>query len=260
MITEPEMAEEPESPPPADLVSDEDRRPLFGGSVRRQPWVWAAGGAVAASLAWAAALHVTHYGRTAAPDLHGYHLNGSPCTAISLEPLTDSVSAGSILPDQPFLRKGPALDHVYCALTSSLQTGGGWANTYVVEVTVDLHKKTDPRAEFTDTYNPPVSSPTMGEVNGTYVLPDPGAVTRIQAGIGDLAYVSSGTTHQSLSVLYGGAVVSLSVDAIKTWEGGGKEPTTADGNPPAATTTVDITALRPVVLRTVRHLMSELSS
>jgi hypothetical protein len=258
VITEPEMADEPDSVRPADLVSDEDRRPLFGGLAKRQPWVWAVGGIILASAVWAAVLHGTHYGRTAAPDLHGYRLGDSPCTAANMEPLTDSVSGGGILPNQPSIRKGPALDELYCTLTSSLPTGGGWANAYVVEVTVELHKKTDPRAEFTDTYNPPVSSPTLGEVNGTYILPDPGAVTRVYPGLGDLAYVTTGKTHQALSVLYGGAVVSVSVDATKVWDGGGALPTGTDGFPKGSTV-VDITPLRPVLLQTVRHLMSQLS-
>src|SRR5882757_9637222 len=87
MITEPEMADGSGQGRPGDVRSDADESPRTGGGRRRRPWIWALGGIVVASAVWAAALRGTDYGHTAAPDLHGYHLDDSPCTSYNLQPL-----------------------------------------------------------------------------------------------------------------------------------------------------------------------------
>jgi len=258
VITEPEMVGEPEPERPADLLSDDaDRRPLSWGAARRLPWVWALGGIVAASAVWAGLLQATGYDHTAAPDLHGFHLTGSPCTSANMEPLTDVVSAGGFSVGSPSVRKGPALDHISCGLTSSIPYGDGWARSYALSVTFDLHKKTDPRAEFQDTYHAPVSSPTPEIINDFVVLPGYDSVTRAYPGFGDLAYFTTSVNYQALSVLYGGVVLSLSLDARNVWQGAGETPTLADGSPKRPFL-IDTTSLRPLIPRTMRHLMSVL--
>jgi hypothetical protein len=258
VITEPELVGEPEPDRPADLVSDEDRRPLSWGTATRRPWVWALGGIAVASALWAGLLQATGYGHAAAPDLHGFHVTGSPCTTANLEPLTDAVSAGGFSAGGPSVRKGPALDHISCGFTSSVPAGDGWAASYALSVTVDLHKKTDPRGEFQDTYDPPVLSPTPEIINDFIVLPGYDLVTRVYPGLGDLAYFSTTMNYQTLSVLYGGVVLSLSLDAHNVWQGGGATPTNADGSPKRPFL-VDTTSLRPLIPQTMRHLMSVLS-
>jgi hypothetical protein len=199
------------------------------------------------------------YGHTAVPDLHGFHLDGNtPCTVANLEPLTDKVTSGGFLTGNPSVRMGPALDDTACAATSSLPLEGDWATSYVLTVTVELHKETDPRAEFQSTYNPVISLPTIETINGYIAVPDSDAVTKVSPGIGDLAYASSGDGHEALSVLYGGVVLSLTVDARPVWAGTGDPPTSADGTveSPAPTDTAPLRQLMP---QTMRHLMSVLS-
>lgn len=144
-------------------------------------------------------------------------------------------------------------------MTSTSSHGDGWFTWYVITVTVDLHKKTDPRVEFEDTYDAPDASPTLQEISGYFIRPSADAVTKPYPGLGDLAYATSGKTHQSLAVLHGGAVVYLTVDSGFSWERTDDPPAHADGSPqrpPLA----DTTRLKPDLPRTVRHLMSVLSS
>jgi hypothetical protein len=251
------MVEGPEPGRRADTLSDTDRLPSAVGPGKRR-WTWGLGGIVAASAVWAAVLHGTGYGRTTAPDLHGIRLDDTPCTSANLEPLSDTVPAEGFGAGTPEIRQGPALDHVACTMTSWHSTGDGWSTSYAFALTVDLHKKTDPRAEFEDTYDPRVSSPRPEEIDGTLMLPTIGAVTSTCPGLGDKAYATSGTTYQSLSVLYGGVVLSLSVEATNVWRGPGKEPDDADTSS-AHPALVDVSALRPVLPPTMRHLMSALS-
>jgi hypothetical protein len=153
---------------------------------------------------------------------------------------------------------GPALDDTSCSATSALPIEGDWVTSYVLTVTVQLHKKTDPRAEFQSTYNPVISLPTVETVNGYLAVPDSDAVTKVYPGLGDLAYLSSGQSHQALSVLYGGVVLSLTVDARPFWAGTGEPPTGADGTIQSPGPT-DTTSLRQFLPQTMRHLMSALS-
>jgi hypothetical protein len=264
LIGEPEMVGEPLPERAAEVLSagepgEPRERPAWSRGLARRPWVWAVGGVVAASAVWAGTLQAVDYGHTAAPDLHGFHLDGnSPCTTANLEPLTDKLSSGGFLTCSPSVRMGPALDDTSCAATSSLPIEGDWVTSYVLTVTVELHKKTDPRAEFQGTYNPVISLATIETVNGYIAVPDQDAVTTVYPDLGDLAYLTSGKSHQALSVLYGGVVLSLTVDARPFWAGAGNPPTTADGSiqdPGPA----DTTALRQFLPGTMRHLMSVLS-
>ncbi|MFC4034335.1 hypothetical protein ACFO3J_23070 [Streptomyces polygonati] len=252
------MTQGPESAPPADLLSDEDRHSPGLARPKPRPWVWGLGGAVLASAVWGAALQGVGYGRTALPDLHGFHIRGTLCTPSIMEPLTDNVTSGRIAAEEPEIREGPALDHIACSFASSLPTGDGWATAYAVSVTVDLHKKTDPRAEFEATYDPRASAAASKEIGDTVFYPDANSVTRPYPGLGDLAYADDGRTHESLSVLFGGAVISVTVDAINTWTAPGRMPTDADGSPERPYL-VDSSSIRPFLAPTVRHLMGVLS-
>lgn len=275
MITEPEMWEEPgptvpgdllsgaDRPPPSpspspEFLSGADRSPSAPGAEKRRRWCWALGGIVAASAVWAGVLNGTGYGRTPPPDVHGYHLGGTPCTSVDLGPLTDALAGGSFGSEPATLRKGPALDHAYCTMTSTSSTGDGWSTWYVITVTVDLHKKTDPRAEFEDTYDRPDATPAMQEISGYFLMPSADATTRPYPGLGDLAYATSGATHQSLAVLHGGAVIHLTVDSGVAWVKADQPPAHPDGSPQRPLL-VNTARLAPVLPETVRHLMSVLS-
>lgn len=259
MITEPEM-EEPGAVGPADVLSDDDQRPSSGGGLaKRRPWIWAGGGVVAASLVWVAALQGTGYGQTKAPDLHGYHLGGSLCTTSNLQPIVDALTVSGYTADNHApTHKGPTMDHSTCAMTGSTSTGDGWSSTYTIAVTVDLHKKTDPSAEFEDLAGLDNPGPTPAVMGDFIYLPDTGAVVQPFPGLGDKAYFTIGNSYQALHVLHGGAIITLSVVAANEWLGTG-QPTDANGSPrrPAL---VDVKPLHPVLPQAMRRLMGVLSS
>ena len=68
-----------------------------------------------------------------------------------------------------------------------------------------------------------------------------------------VACAAGGVGHEALSVLYGGAVISLSLDATPRWTGTGQAPAQSPDLP-------DISALRPLLPRTIRHLMTVLAT
>jgi hypothetical protein len=251
MITEPEMpGEEPAWDLTGDVIGDDDH-PGRGPGWWHRPESRRVGaalvaGAVLASAVWALVLRGTHYGHDAAPDLHGYRLGYDPCASATLEPLARHLP-GSSLTGVPQIRTGPALDHATCDMHASVTNGDGWLTDYHVVLTIDLHKKTDPRAEFTNAYGYPDS----------YVVRAATPVVTRYRGLGDLAYLSAGA-DQSLSVLHGSAVFTLTVGATNTWLKQGTPPTDSHGDP-ARPPMVDTSALRPALAQTLTRLMHALS-
>lgn len=274
MITEPEMADGPEQDRPAGVPgealaagsgsgSEPAPRPGPGsrygyGYGKFGPWRWAVGGVAVACAIWTTVLTGTGYGRTPAPDLHGYHLTGSLCTSSHLAPLVDVLPAEVFAADNPPVRRGPSLDRATCTLAGSAPIGGGWTHTYVITVSVDLHRRTDPRAEFEDTAGIQVAVP-VARPSGVFIsMADGIDSTRPYPGLGDRAYLTTGTSRQALSVLHGGAVLSVIVDASTRWPGADSPPANLDGSftiPPIPGST----AVRPALAPTVRHLMALLS-
>lgn len=241
-----------------DVVSGGGRRPWRGGAAGRWPWLRVLGTAAVTSAVWAAVLHGTGYGHTQAPDLRGYHLDGSPCTTENLRPLTDALGVQHFDLDPGVTHKGAALDHVACTLSAVASLGDGWTTTYTANVTVDLHKKTDPRTEFEDAaHTQDLTRALSGP--GVYIpQPDPG-ITKAVPGLGDSAYETTSHTRQAVHVLDGGAVLSLTIDAANQWQGTGTPKPDSDGAPlrPAL---ADTTSLRPDLVPTMRTLMRVLSS
>ncbi|MFI1096808.1 hypothetical protein [Streptomyces sp. NPDC020917] len=227
------------------------------GAGRRAPWIWALGGFAAAAALAAGALQVTGYGRTPAPDLHGYRLASDLCTSLHLQPLVDAIGApGMTAVPQP-TRRGATIDHTSCQLAGSVSHGDGWSTDYTVEVTVDLHKKHDPRPEFEDAVRDEAASPAPGA--SLLPVPPPGEATVVTAypGLGDRAYLAGSRTRQALGVVHGGAVLSLSVQAANTFTVAGSAPLAS------ATTTLpgptDTTSLRPALPASMRLLMTALT-
>lgn len=271
MITEPEMTDESGDDRIADVLSDDQGprppgrswrpgevwRP--GETWRRQPWVWALGGAVVASAVWTGVLRGVDYGHTSAPDLHGYHLGENPCTGQNLEPLVDALGATSMNAMPGPVSTGTTLDHVSCDLNGDATTGDGWVTSYTVSVTVDLHKKTDPRTEFEDSVRTQVSAPNATLFGGTVIVAHSTRTTKPLTGLGDRAILTTGANIQSISVLHGGGVFSVSVSANNQWNGTNPPPTHADGSP-TRPLLVDTKRLAAYLPRTVRHLMSALAA
>ena len=261
MIGEPEMVEGTGGELPSDVLSDSDDGPAkANASWSGRPWVWAVGGIAVASAVWATVLHGV--GSTT-PDLHGYHLGGNPCAGSALGPLEDAVGKRSFAASDASVSQGPALDKVACVLSSNSPAGDGWVTDYAVTVTVELHKKTDPRAEFENVRDARASTVPGASRDGTAVLAVTGTDTTSAddvhpvAGVGDEAYfLDSRASAQTLQVLHGGAVLSLQITGYSRWNG----PTGSPADPDGAPDTSDLSDLRPAMTAAMRHLMASLAS
>ncbi|WP_327291128.1 hypothetical protein [Streptomyces sp. NBC_01198] len=256
MISEPEMDGTGDTGQDVDMVSHTDRPPLLGRFTAK-PWIWALGAAVVTSAVWAGVLRGTGFGHTAAPDLHGYHLDESPspCTNLRMQPLAGDLGATSFGQTTPQITRSAALDRVSCELIGSVTRDDGWMTTYTMAVTVDLHKKTDPSTEFEALSTSQVSSPT-GNGSGVVVsFVDDHAMTTHPQGLGDEAKLITGDYQQSLYVRHGGAVFSLTLRGIKEWDtGSGKPPIDPAGNAPLPVV-ADTAAFRKDLAPTVRTVM-----
>lgn len=235
VIGEPEMEGGEHLAEPADLVSDADRPPLLG-RLRNRPWAWAAGAVVLTSAAWAGALQATGYGRTSAPDLHGYHIGRSACAGSTLQPLVDSLGARTF--DEgtlPTLSHSSAVDHVNCQLSALGTSVTGWQTEYTISVEVDLHKKTDPAAEFDAVSQSKVLTPPPGNTGLAFLFTDDKSTTTHPTGLGDRANLVSGHSRQTLSVRHGGAVFVMTLTARTEWDTSlGPAPLDKHGAPKAA--------------------------
>ncbi|MFG1806080.1 hypothetical protein [Streptomyces sp. NPDC049040] len=260
MISEPEMAGEGDAPQAVDLVSHTDRPPL-PGRFGAKPWLWALGAVVVTSAVWAGVLQGTGYGRTAAPDLHGYRIGDSPCTNHNLQPLAGRLGAVSFGQGFPEINRSTALDHVSCQLIGWSTPGDGWTTNYTIAVTVDLHKKTDPAAEFDAASSTERPTPSGGgdSYSSLLLFLDDHARTSHPQGIGDRANLVTGQYRQSLEVRHGGAVFTLTLSGTDDWDSSrGKAPTNADGSPTRPGVT-DTSAFGKDLVPTMRSLMRALT-
>jgi hypothetical protein len=211
----------------------------------------------ATSLVWATVLTATSHGHTHGLDLHGYRIPDSTCTAVNLQPFTEALGLQEFDADPGTVLRGPTLDHASCTLSGTTSAGDGWTTQYTATVTVDLHKKTDPRAEFKDDGR--IQNATLvvpGQ--GTYAVPFTTGVTKPVTGVGDLAFTTVSDTRQAIRVVDGGAVLSLTIDGTNQWQGSGPQPT-ADGAD-VRLLVADTKFLRPALVPTMRHLMQVLTS
>lgn len=259
MITEPEMSDEFGGAPATGDSAPLDGSTGTAASVGRpRPWLWAVGGVAVASAVWAAVLHADA-GRTT--DLHGYHLSGNPCRGDALAPLERAAGAPGFAASDAMVSTGPAVDELSCTLSAAAPVGRGWGMDYVVTVTVQLHKKTDPRAEFDNAGHVKVSS-VPGDApdeSALIVTTDTRALSAADvhpvAGVGDEAYVlTPEASDQTLKVLHGGAVLTLRISGYNVWNGPGSSR--VDSSAPEA----DLTHLRPAMTTSMRRLMASLSS
>lgn len=261
MIGEPEM-EEASGPGTGagrgEVLGGGERTGHDRGPGARKRWGWAFGGFAVACVLGVAALEVTGYGQTDAPDLHGYRVGQDLCTALLLQPLVDRMAAQSQSADPLLTRRGSTVDHTACLMSDRSDHGDGWSTDYVVAVTVDLHKKRDPGPEFDDAVRAAAAAPVAG--SRLLPLPPPDEVSAVSAypGLGDRAYLISSRSRQELAVLHGGAVFFLSVDATNDREARDGEPMDSTGSR-APDRVPDTTALRTALPATMRGLMDALA-
>lgn len=206
MISEPELTGGPDEGG-AEVISDADRRPGGGWSgAGRRPWVWGVGGVLLASAVWAGGLRVWTAQHGGPPDLHGYVLGDSPCAGSTLGPLTSALHAQYSTAVTPAAaRLGPALDQIRCSLAVGAPDGSGGTDSFDVFVTIDLHKRTDPRAEFED----------QTQIDGSDLTPVKSV--RKVTGLGDEAVAQTlSRLSEELKVLHGGAVFTLTLTGYST--------------------------------------------
>ena len=245
MISEPELTGGPEYPAPELLGADDpEPRPAGAGRPGRRAWVWGLGGAVVASTAWAGGLHAYDLHRHHGPDLHGYVLGDSPCAGDTLQPLTRALGARDFQAVSPaVVHLGPALDQIRCTISAVSAIAGSGSPRYEAFVTVDLHKKTDPRPEFDDQRS--LDTTDLVPVENTEAVP----------GLGDEAYlVTISDQTEELKVLHGGAVFTLTLTGYNGFTASGDGPRAPGGGAPAAT---DLGVFRPGLVEAMREVMKE---
>lgn len=242
MISEPELTGGVDEPESADMVTDGDLppRPAVLGPGSRRLWAVGLGGVLVASAAWAGGLYAYGPRHSGVPNMHGYVLHGSPCAGLTLKPLTDALKATDTQTVSPaVVHLGPALDQIRCTIetTSPIPLHGGTAR-YEVVVGIDLHKATDPAAEFEDQRN--LDTTDLIPVTTTESVPD----------LGDKAYfLTINAGSQQLKVLDGGAVFTITLNGYNYLS------TDVNGQQGGSTRETDLRAFQPALIATVRNVM-----
>ncbi|MEV7080871.1 hypothetical protein AB0N88_20410 [Streptomyces sp. NPDC093516] len=230
-----------------DLVQPSSVRPL-----RQKPWLWALGGASAASALWAAALLLPPLGHHN-PDLRGYRLDKEFCTSVRLASLQEALALKSV-PDTVGheLLQHPSVDQMHCSLAFQKSVddgaggrGGHWLVGTTVDLAVALHTKTDPRDEF----DADRRVTDVGVVAADLVKPVP--------DLGDEALlIAKDTGHTELRVLDGGAVMTMSLSTTSYYASDdGTDGTEAVGDGPDLP---DVSTYWPAMIGDMRELMTEL--
>ncbi|MGW7440247.1 hypothetical protein [Streptomyces sp. NPDC054849] len=194
MIGEPELDGVWETERPAGTVEAEaPREPVRG---RARPWWWALGGALTASALWAGTLAAQNRFSDAPPRL-AYRFTENLCTDAPMTALSDALA--KLERDAPGSGEGPALDWSYCSYSSDWS---GEDMAFDVQLLVELHKKTDPQAEFAA--GPGLTPLVSRGADQLESVP----------GLGERAVLADSTRGMGarLYVLDGGAVFTLSVE------------------------------------------------
>ncbi|MFG2560583.1 hypothetical protein [Streptomyces sp. NPDC048496] len=247
MISEPEMAGEFGAVETREVMGDFNGK--FVGERRpRRPWLWALGGGVMASALWTAALFLYGVGdRT--PDMHGYRLVQDPCPSIQLKSIGAAIAPReSTTMVESGLLNHAALDQVQCFVPLRSRAwaerpGNGWSIDYSVGITVALHKKMDPGAEF------------EARRRVTEFGVDPEAKLETVADLGDKAYLLTRDDGNSeLRVLEGGAVLSLSLSAFTQYQSDDHSEAEAGDGPDIP----DLSPYQSAMISDMRDVMSSL--
>ncbi|MFJ3515466.1 MULTISPECIES: hypothetical protein [unclassified Streptomyces] len=221
MITDPELDEEWKTESLEPARSGRSGRPAEQPAARERaatgagprPWLWALGGALVASAVWAGGLY-TSGDLTAGPEI-SYRAPENLCEDFRAQAL--SGITGDMHRKRPVNHESdhPAVYTARCVLENAGQDGV--ATDFLVEARVELHKKTDPSAEF----DVPVPGNIVWAGAGrTAAVPD----------LGERAVMTVMPTDTSLNlkVLDGGVVFTLEVGAYTLGEKNGRPATDAD--------------------------------
>lgn len=230
MISEPELvgsddpgvrAEVPEA------VTD-DAAPEPRGA---RPWLWAAGGAAAASVVWAAGLYVHE---ASDPDTGDYRVSRDLCRDAELTAVGRVLGARQT-PDSTF-RDHPARSLATCSLGFAKAVEGGAERPSGVLIRYTLHRKTDPAPEFEASVE---TEMTMG-------LTPQDSLERV-GGLGERAYAGKDGRDEfpSLHVLDGQAVLVLTLYP-------------GVSGPEGSQRAVSLAGIEPHMIKDMRRLMSKL--
>ncbi|MFC9427532.1 hypothetical protein [Streptomyces sp. NPDC056987] len=210
----------------------------------RPPWLWAFGGALAASALWAGGLFAY---RLTGPDLRGYEVTRDLCEAAELAALTTTI--GPKQRPTAGTDRHPAVDRAVCRVelgeTEPVEGGDGrdrpGARAEAV-IRYTLHKETDPGPEFE-------AESAAPDFDGT----GPATTKRIP-DLGDQAFLvrTAYNGDAELRVLDGAAAFEIEVYGM-TYSS--VDPTTGqfmDMEP------LDLAALEPGLIEDMRALMAAL--
>ncbi|MFD6531030.1 hypothetical protein [Streptomyces sp. NPDC060184] len=210
MIYDLEPGEHMEPSENFDVLDDRDPRPGRRRDVK--PWLSAVAGAAVASAVWTAAVFWGGPG-AGKPDASAFRLGNGFCRSVGLTSLGTAIAppATDAVIDSGVLRY-PALDQIRCTIPlgggREDEQAGPWFTVYGVDVTVAVHKKSDPGEEFE----------AQQRVTDAGVVP-PDAVKPVP-GLGDAAFVIvKDAGHSELRVLDGAAVLSLTLSVSHYYKG-----------------------------------------
>ncbi|MFE5858087.1 hypothetical protein ACFQ61_33335 [Streptomyces sp. NPDC056500] len=185
------------------------------GDERRRPWLWALGGAIAASAVWAGGLFL-HDEPTPVPDTGDWRASRNLCADAKLNALTTELGAPPSAPS-PLTRVHPDQHRASCFLAfEGDESKGRFPAT--VSLTYTLHKKIDPGPEFEAELTPMLSADET-----------PDTLRRVER-LGDKAFVTvKGGEELAIHVLDGQAVLGLTVQMDLYAKTGARPPTNLSG-------------------------------
>ncbi|WP_031512329.1 hypothetical protein [Streptomyces sp. NRRL F-5123] len=241
MITEPELTDGADDEPGEVISGGEEEAPSRRAAGRRA-WVWGVCGALVASAVWGVGVRAWQARHDGRPDLHGYALGGSPCTGGTMKPLLTALGtteSAVVTPTDAHL--GKAVDTARCTMELYAPDGSGGLDLYQLAVTVDLHKRNDPRGEFEDLAG--VDPQTLA----------PAADVHRVAGLGDEAVAQAMDRSEEIQVLHGGAVFTLTL----TWYASGSvsEDTPEAVRGTLQTAASDVGRFEPGLVGAMRNVM-----
>ncbi|MET7437575.1 hypothetical protein ACWERY_34095 [Streptomyces sp. NPDC004082] len=128
---------------------------------------WAAVGALIASALWAGGVFLLDLGDGDKADLAGYRAKSNLCSAVDYSSVRTEYTEEDSAPTHNSLEHD-ALDQSYCSISLKKSSASSYSDAYL-SVQMDLHKETDPAAEFTalwSEYDQRYDDYEVDEVNG----------------------------------------------------------------------------------------------